>query len=56
MSAASLGERILHLGQAPLKPTRLSILIPFYKHDPSPILHLAKQAPDGVELDRKSVV
>ncbi len=50
MSAALLGERILHLGQAPLKPIRLSVLTPFHKHDPSPMLRFAARAPDGVEF------
>ena len=50
MSAAFLGERILHLGQAALKPARLSVLTPFYKYDPSAMLRFAAQAPDGVEF------
>ncbi|MBN8607500.1 MAG: glycosyltransferase [Caulobacterales bacterium] len=50
MSAAFLGERILHLGQAPLKPIRLSVLTPFHKHDPSAMLAFAAHAPDGVEF------
>lgn len=47
MSAA---ERILSIGPRPRMAPRLSVLTPFYKHDPSPLLEALRGAPDGVEF------
>ncbi|WP_395647874.1 glycosyltransferase family 2 protein [Terricaulis sp.] len=47
MSAA---ERTLSIGPHARQTPRLSVLTPFHKHDPSPLLKALRGAPDGVEF------
>lgn len=46
---AAFGERVLKFGPA-LRETRLSVLTPFHKHDPSALLEAMARAPEGVEF------
>lgn len=47
---AELGERVLTLGPVAHSAPRLSVLTPFHRHDPSPLLTAMRNAPDGVEF------
>lgn len=47
---ALFGERVLTLGPASTTPVRLSVLTPFHRHDPSPLLQAMARAPRDVEF------
>lgn len=47
---AAQGERLLNLGSRPLAHPRLSVLTPFHRDDPSPLIERLGRAPEGVEF------
>ncbi len=47
---ADLGERVLALGPVAATTPRLSVLTPFHRYDPSPLLKAMANAPAGVEF------
>lgn len=47
---AALGERVISLGPTPADTPRLSVLTPFHRYDPSPMLRALANAPNGVEF------
>lgn len=47
---AALGERLVTLGSSPAQAPTLSVAIPFYRHDPTPLLARLAQAPPETEF------
>lgn len=45
-----VAERMLSFGDKPRTAPRLSVLTPFHRYDPSPLLERLAHAPDGVEI------